>query len=519
MALTNFPNGITSMGVPIIGSGPSIPVTQGNYWWVNSATGNTGGPGTIDQPYSTLASLYTNSSIAANDVVIIAEGHTETISAAAGIALSVVGVQIVGLGTGGKRPTFTWSTLTTATVTIAGASTSWINCIGVCNIDQLVTAMSITGAGVTLGTTAYPFEWQDSATNKEALVCVTATGANLRSALIYKGQTGGSHCTAAFSLNGVAGAVLNCDLYGKASTAWVNFVTTACTNVEVYGYMYNSGTTNYTKDVVDTITGSTWFANFYDGAAGFGISGGSGSALGPAAAATVIADLAVPTADVTTNVYERDVIGNKTDTGVTVVGTTKSIEAYAKGLITMNTVQSADSTANAFSGDVTGNKTDTAVYASGTTKSIAAYVKGLTDSGEKFAVSAAVALTTPVTIFTIAGGPIMVSYLFGICTTTNSATASTIQFNSVPTIGSATTLSAASASTANAAAGASVTLAGTALATAALYAANGPNLIANPYTVLVPAGTITAIIGTGNNTGTWTFYIRYCPMKTGVTVS
>lgn len=85
----------------------------------------------------------------------------------------------------------------------------------------------------------------------------------------------------------------------------------------------------------------------------------------------------VPTADVATNAQERDVVGNKTDAAVTAVGTTKSITAYAKGLVTMGTVQAADSTNNAFAGDVVGNKTDAAVMAVGTTKSIAAYVKGL----------------------------------------------------------------------------------------------------------------------------------------------
>lgn len=85
----------------------------------------------------------------------------------------------------------------------------------------------------------------------------------------------------------------------------------------------------------------------------------------------------VATADATNNVYLQDPVGNKTDASVTAVGTTKSIIAYLKGLITMGTVQSADSTANAFEGDVTGNKTDASVIVVGTTKSIIAYVKGL----------------------------------------------------------------------------------------------------------------------------------------------
>jgi hypothetical protein len=62
-------------------------------------------------------------------------------------------------------------------------------------------------------------------------------------------------------------------------------------------------------------------------------------------------------------------------------------------------------------------------------------------------------------------------------------------------------------------------LAGTALATAALYNANGPNLMANPGTIMCPAGTITAVVGVGSTTGTWAHYIRYEPLAVGASVA
>ena len=57
------------------------------------------------------------------------------------------------------------------------------------------------------------------------------------------------------------------------------------------------------------------------------------------------------------------------------------------------------------------------------------------------------------------------------------------------------------------------------MATAALYNANGPNLIANPGTVVAPAGTIDVDIAVGSTTGTWRHLIRYKPLAVGVTVS
>jgi hypothetical protein len=467
MPFTNFPNGVTSLGTPIVGGGLPLVPDGGNYWFVDSATGSSGFAGTYDAPYASLVTAI--SSAAANDCIVLAAGHAETIATAGGITVNKAGLQIVGEGSGAKRPTFTFSTSTSATFLISSASVKVSNIIGVCNIDQLVTGFSITGADVTLGTAGAPVEWQDSASNKEAVVGITATGANLSANLIYRGQTGGSHCTAGVSMNGVAKAVLNVDFYGKASTAWVNFVTTACANVEVYGYMYNSGTTDLSKDVVDTVTGSTWYASLYDGAAGAPANGGSGASLVIGSSGQ-----AVPSANSTANVLQRDVIGNKTDTAVYVPGTTNSVEAYAKGTA---------------------------------------------DLQERVALSSTAVMVNANTIFTIAGGPILISGLVSECVTGNDTTASTLQYSVTPTTGSAQTISGASTSLASAAAGASITLAGTALATAALYNANGPNLIANPGTIYAPAGTIKIVIGVGSTTGTWRHRIRYKPLATGVTVS
>ena len=70
------------------------------------------------------------------------------------------------------------------------------------------------------------------------------------------------------------------------------------------------------------------------------------------------------------------------------------------------------------------------------------------------------------TIFTVAGGPILIQGLVSTCVTGNDGTASTLQYSVTPTVGAgAQTISAASASLASAAAGATVSLIGTALST------------------------------------------------------
>jgi len=92
---------------------------------------------------------------------------------------------------------------------------------------------------------------------------------------------------------------------------------------------------------------------------------------------TAISGQNVPAADSTANTLERDVDGNKTDTAVMVVGTTKSIIAYVKGIITMLTKPAADSTNNVYIADVVGSKDDAAQTTVGTTRSLMGYLKGV----------------------------------------------------------------------------------------------------------------------------------------------
>lgn len=388
MPNTNIVGGTwATNGAPLVPGSGSIPFNGGSYYYVcnrTGANGSDGNEGTADMPFATLAFAISKCVADQGDVIVILSGHAENVASAAAIAANVAGITIIGEGNGSDRPTFTFITSTAATWTVSAANVTIANVVGVCGIDVLVSPWVVSAAGCTLGLPGAPIEWQDPSSSFQAVRQILTTAAadkltiNLKTIGVI---SGGTSPVNAIRLIGCNAGWINVDFYGRASTAVVEFFTgAASTDIEVYGYMYNSGVTDYTKDIVDTVTGTTWFASFNDGAAGYAISGGSGSALGPAQAATVIADLSVATVDGTANTLERDVIGNKTDAAVTAVGTTKSIEAYVKGLVTMNTVIAADSANNAFAGSVIGNKTDASVQAISATASIAGYVKGLTDA-------------------------------------------------------------------------------------------------------------------------------------------
>ena len=121
------------------------------------------------------------------------------------------------------------------------------------------------------------------------------------------------------------------------------------------------------------------------------------------------------------------------------------------------------------------------------------------------------------TIFTVTGRPIIIVDLLSVCVTANDTTASTLQWSSTPTVGSAATFSGASASLASATAGTTVRLAPTALSTAPVIvaaASGGVQLGTNVANrIVVKDGTITTVIGVGSTTGTWKHMLRYIPLS------
>lgn len=86
MPLTNFPNGVSSFGIPVLG-GANIPFT-GNYYFVDPATGSDGNKGTDpSRPFATLYKAHSVCTAGNNDVVyLIGNGGT---SATARLSLAL----------------------------------------------------------------------------------------------------------------------------------------------------------------------------------------------------------------------------------------------------------------------------------------------------------------------------------------------------------------------------------------------------------------------------------------------
>ncbi len=89
---TNYPDIVTSAGIPLIGSG-NIPVTNGKYWFVDSVNGADANNGSnTATPFKTITQAVAVA--LTNDVILVMPGtYTEAVT------VSVAGIHIIGIST------------------------------------------------------------------------------------------------------------------------------------------------------------------------------------------------------------------------------------------------------------------------------------------------------------------------------------------------------------------------------------------------------------------------------------
>ena len=139
MTITNYPNGISSFGMPLIGS------TTGAVWFVDDS-GSNGNSGTdSDNPFADIDYAIGRCTANKGDVIIVMPGHTEDIATTGGITLDVAGVKIIGLGSGGDRPAITFSA-TDSTFAITKASCTIRNIVFQAAVAEVVVGITLSAA-------------------------------------------------------------------------------------------------------------------------------------------------------------------------------------------------------------------------------------------------------------------------------------------------------------------------------------------------------------------------------------
>lgn len=152
MATSNFPNGFAN-GV-FMRNMPMPQPESGKVFWVSNATtlqanqrgGSDGNKGTIDSPFGTLAGALAQCTAGRGDYIYIKPGHAETLTTATSLGLSVAGVTIIGLGTGSKRPTFTFTTANTATIAVSADNITIRGILFVGNFLSIASCFTVAAA-------------------------------------------------------------------------------------------------------------------------------------------------------------------------------------------------------------------------------------------------------------------------------------------------------------------------------------------------------------------------------------
>ncbi len=266
MTYSNYPGGfaggITIRNVPLLTTNP------GQVFWVyNGAAlqkgqraGSDGNKGTYDSPFATIDYAIGQCAAGRGDIIFVKPGHAETIAAAAGIALDVAGITLVGLGNGASRPTLTWSAAA-STITVAASNITLHNFlfIGAMATTFTVTAFSNANAVVANDFTIDSCEFRDLDATHGFIACVTSgTTANQGDGLTFTNNKVLRNLTSPPAANTavVIGAAIDRLTFGgnfisnKAANnniaLGIALGANAAQNVAIYGnrtYSLNTGTT------------------------------------------------------------------------------------------------------------------------------------------------------------------------------------------------------------------------------------------------------------------------------------
>lgn len=202
--------------------------------------------------YTTIDAAIGNCVANRGDLIIVLPGHTETVSAAAGIDCDVAGITIVGIGSGSLKPTITFSTSTAADMDIDAANVTIKNIkFDLTGIDALVAPIDVNAANFTL---------QDclvvtaSASAQATLALLTDANANGLTLLNneFLGTTDAGTATAVRIVGGNEHKIVGNRFYGAYTTSLgaIENNTTACLRVLVRNNIIQNATASSTKAMV-----------------------------------------------------------------------------------------------------------------------------------------------------------------------------------------------------------------------------------------------------------------------------
>lgn len=132
-----------------------IAETPNDVYFVDSGNTARGGDtsgfgGNPDTPFLTIDFAIGQCTAGQNDTIYVLPGHAETVIAAAGVAVDVAGISIIGVGTGDNRPTVTFTTDVAADLDVDSDDVTLANLIFVNGIDSQTAMIDVNADDFTI---------------------------------------------------------------------------------------------------------------------------------------------------------------------------------------------------------------------------------------------------------------------------------------------------------------------------------------------------------------------------------
>lgn len=199
MGLTKFPNGISSMGVPVVGG---AVLTTGSVFFVDSTTGSNGNSGTDSgSPFATIDYAINQCTANKGDVILVMPNHAETGTTAATFDADVAGISIIGLGNGDDRPTITLGTSTGCDVDLAADNVLIRNLkFDMTAVDAIAAGIDVDGAYITIEDCEIMMGDSDGQATVAVAVGASSHGFTFRNNHVYNDDAG---ATEAIQIAGV----------------------------------------------------------------------------------------------------------------------------------------------------------------------------------------------------------------------------------------------------------------------------------------------------------------------------
>ncbi len=251
MGLTPYPDGLSSFGMPILGSGGVM--TTGNVFFVDSGAGlrsddaNAGKDPTT--PFATLDFAIGQCTANNGDIIFVMPGHAEDIPVT-DVVMDVAGVSVLGLGHGNNRPTFTLA-VGGSRFDMTAASTRLSNVIISPGADNVTIAIVMSGNAIELDN----IETTTHATN-EFLITVQLTGDNCIIRDCVMNSLDGAGAATGIRLNGCDRILITRNLIqGDFSTGAIENITGAALQAIITHNVVTNQSTSGTITMIGTATG------------------------------------------------------------------------------------------------------------------------------------------------------------------------------------------------------------------------------------------------------------------------